>query len=390
MPDVADEPRDIGREVSELREQLIEQEHRGLRILTNFFIEKRKWPRGDPRHAAAWKALLYRVWFSPGTIAAAGGAVGAVSAMLLFGQYQEMREQNKRFAEQTLALQGQVELQRNQFVLQRRTELITILYDGNDGEGSISDPPSEHKIPRANARTRSEALIEFIGLEQDRLRKINAEIVADTDIVRIDLRGALLSEISAPKLDLPDARLDYSDLKRANLDGSNLSRSIFAEADLSRAYLNGAILANADFDGAILIRAKLEGAQLSGANLSLADLDGANLIDANLNGAIVDSAHLGGGAKLDDANLSDSYLAGSDFSGARLKRAILDRASLVDADLSYADLTGASLSGADLEHADLTRVRGLSCDRLKHALNWEHSFRDEECGAPIPAKDEEP
>lgn len=430
--------RDLERELDELREQLIEQEHRGFRILTNFFVEKRKWPKGDPRHDAAWKALLYRFLLSPGMIAVAGGTVGALSVgllawhgMILRDQYKEMAHQNEEFRNQTAAITEQNRQQAERFQLQRRTELIAILYEGIDGEDTIEGPTYNHRIPKANARTRSEALAEFHQLERTRLNEFIGPIERPTLFSppqpRPDLTGALLSDVKAR-----GAMFAGTDFSSANLSGVDFSVANLADANFSAANLAGAGLSWADLTGADLGDANLSAADLGSASLSHATLDSANLSDArlldsnlsdailnwaNLSGADLAIANLGGvqlmhanltRADLKDANLAFATLSEADLSFAQLRNAnltgtYLDAADLTGANLTGANLTGANLAGtnlnaADLAHADLTDadlyradLRGasnLSCEQLALALNLDTAFRDEEhaCGSPMSTR----
>ena len=107
---------------------------------------------------------------------------------------------------------------------------------------------------------------------------------AESELERVDLRGAELT-----KLDLPDGCFAY-----ANLDGAN-----FAEANLADATLSETTLRNTDLSGANLREADLTGALLDGAILRGADqsktegtpkLPGRSLI-APRNGP-TDSSHL--------------------------------------------------------------------------------------------------
>lgn len=96
---------------------------------------------------------------------------------------------------------------------------------------------------------------------------------AESELERVDLRGAELT-----KLDLPDGCFAY-----ANLDGAN-----FAEANLANATLSETTLRNTDLSGANLREADLTGALLDGAILRGADLSKAKLQDAQVAGAIAD------------------------------------------------------------------------------------------------------
>jgi uncharacterized protein YjbI with pentapeptide repeats len=140
-----------------------------------------------------------------------------------------------------------------------------------------------------------------------------------------DLRGAIFTLASLPRVDFYGADLQGASLKSAQLQGTSL-------------------------DAAQLQGASLEAAQLQGASLQLAQLQGALLDSAQLQGASLDSAQLQG------ASLYSAQLQGANLSGARLQGASLDRAHLEGALLNGAQLQGVSFSGAFLKATDLSNA----------------------------------
>ena len=187
-----------------------------------------------------------------------------------------------------------------------------------------------------------------------------------TDKTRIDMQTAMTVlgrrevKTSEPQLNLVQVYLPKVNLNHAYLQGANLNGADLRGADLQGAYLNGA---------------DLKSAYLNGANLQRTDLNNADLQRAYLNGA----------------NLQNVYLSGADLQYAHLIGAILQRAMLYDSNLQCtylngADLQGAFLKGTDLRDTDLAGAKGLCCEQLKEAKNWQLAHRDEElaCGADIP------
>lgn len=150
-------------------------------------------------------------------------------------------------------------------------------------------------------------------------------------------------------------RLEGKDLRKVDLRNFNL-----VNANLARSNLQGIDLNGADLTEANLVRADLASANLAFASLNFADLRGAVLSNANLEGATLEGARM----------------EGTFLNGANLQRAILRKANL----------KGARLDGADLTRAHLNGAKGLRCEQLRSAKNWEQSFRDEKfaCDAPIP------
>ena len=58
----------------EIEARLIEQDHRPWHVVSTFLRARREWEDGDPRRDAAVKAIVWRLFFSPLAIGAAGGA----------------------------------------------------------------------------------------------------------------------------------------------------------------------------------------------------------------------------------------------------------------------------------------------------------------------------
>lgn len=205
-----------------------------------------------------------------------------------------------------------------------------------------------------------------------------AKLPAPQEVRRkLNLRYADLSDRVLEGRDLQGA-----DMRKAKLMESDLSPREFEDegresipTNLSGANLSSADLTDANLRWASLTDANLFSADLIAANLFSADLTDANLPRATLTGATLSRANLTG-ANLVFADLTDANLL-----GATLTDATLYRATLIGADLRYATLSGAGLNGADLR-----RAKGLNCEQLTKAGNWEMTYRDPElaCGADIP------
>ena len=134
-----------------------------------------------------------------------------------------------------------------------------------------------------------------------------------------------------------------------------------------------------------LFRVYLPSIDLVEAKLQSAILIGAVFQKSSLNGAKFQGALLMN-AKLQGASLSFAELQGANLKGAELQSADLSRAELQCARLTGANLQGARLKGTDLRDADLEEAKGLNCEQLKKAKNWQAAYRDTElsCDAEIP------
>ena len=123
----------------------------------------------------------------------------------------------------------------------------------------------------------------------------------------------------------------------------------------------------------IMNESELSGSNMSGLNLSDLSINRSNLTRANLS----------------QANLNNTRIEYSILKNTNLTSADLRSASLTGSDLGESDLRGALLEGAILKNTrmtgcDLRGVKGLTCEQLKEAIDWENTIRDEDiaCGSP--------
>ena len=152
-------------------------------------------------------------------------------------------------------------------------------------------------------------------------------------------------------------------------------------------------------EGKPLRRLYLYNAQLQGLTLPPeANLNGVQLVRADLQDSVMPEVKMSG-AWLSAAHLVGSCLKGADLSGAVVGAATLNEVLWGAANLEGADLRGANLdgkneywAGVELRGADLRGAKGLSCEKLQRALNWQEAFRVEalSCDAEIPRREEPP
>ena len=146
--------------MQELETTMVEQEHRPVQLVMNFWKRKERWPEGDGRRYASVRAFFWRIFFSPGTVALVGGGLGLLSLGVLAYQTKLMREQNVQFT-------NQIAFQEESFKSARKTDLINLLNSGN-------------------RNTKQSAFIEFYGdstyynhttiILDDTLRVVNADL----------------------------------------------------------------------------------------------------------------------------------------------------------------------------------------------------------------------
>ncbi|QDT44641.1 Secreted effector protein pipB2 [Gimesia alba] len=236
---------------------------------------------------------------------------------LMNNQNRLISDQNQYFRDQNDKIQKQLDDQSDEDKRANRNRLIAILYEEYDVtnyETKFAEPPLQNKlltdsgyktigrsgIPKANLRSRQEAVIEFIRLELEAKREL-------------DLSYALLQGLDLSRSRLQKAGLELS-LCNANLSGAHLVDAKFVGTQLENTNLRKAIMYKARLDGAILVNADLTEADLSGAYLNYANFTKASLIGATLRYAVLGSStyHLADleGADLSGANMYDANLNG--------------------------------------------------------------------------------
>ena len=211
----------------------------------------------------------------------------------------------------------------------------------------------------------SGSVLERVDLRQVIFKNANLNAIK---IVKVDLRGADLSNSS-----LIDANLAFSNFSEANLFQANLLR-----VNLFQAKLSSAILQKTELMKANLSEADLSSANLKGANLVLTNLRKANLVKANLNES-----------NLSAANLSDAILEGADLSATDLRSAELHLTNFTNANLSSTNLTaakliliefaGTNLNSANFRNAIVENIGSIEAANFTNALNLDPNVRKYFC-----------
>jgi len=227
---------------------------------------------------------------------------------------------------------------------------------------------------------------------QARYRKYNIYVRNFVSVAGIAATGILALQpefiLAMRKLELTNA-----DLRGRNLDGVNLFGAVMNGVRLENAHLKNAVLSKASLIGSTLSETRLISAQLTEAKITDSCLKNTKFseIDEPCTGSSPK-----GCAKLTSVDFSDSDIRGihfnhHDLSDSKFVSAFImvtefSHAVLKNAKLQNAFLWSVNLVGADIERADFRGVKGLDCDILKKAKNWEAAFRDDllACGGEIP------
>jgi uncharacterized protein YjbI with pentapeptide repeats len=299
---------------TELESSLMQQEHRLLPILHNFFVRRIEFEQDDPRRAAAAHALLWRISVALAPAAAVGsaGITAILGVCLAWRANSLISEQNVTMAKQVVQVEHQNAL------LEEQTALLK----------------TQNSLTEANRRSslgfELSAILQEIGEKATELdggptidsrltlsRTLQGRIVALSRVLKpyryLDDSGKLIPNPLSP---------ERGQLLLA-LVSANVELDKFAsELDMSLADLRGATLNLADLRQLNLRRADFTDASLILADLRGADLSGARFVNANLSNADLTEYYAALSAKADFFRQRVTTLMhGADFKGALLYHA---------------------------------------------------------------------
>lgn len=255
-----------------LEARLYAQEHRVIKLYSNWKYTKKKYGLKDIRYKSAKSAIIvnYLIKF----ILLSGVSAGFISLLISAYQIVEMREQN-------VLIQKQLVQNENNNYYERLTKLITILYSEKVSKESTI---YTENIPLYHSRIRQEALVEYINMRRKKISYNFGQLSKDknlSNIVKeakyefgIDLAKALLQSVVVyqgdfKKSDLSNANFEDADLFASNFEGSTLSGANFKNANLSSANFKKIYAFNCiNFSGANLLNSQWPSdAMFPGANI---------------------------------------------------------------------------------------------------------------------------
>ena len=244
----------------------IRQEHRWWAVIRNLLVNRKQFPKGDPRRRATSIAAL-ALFLSP-----AGAAAGGVTAVSIAAVYLAWKA-NELLQGQNALLQAQndrIELQNEQIALQSH------LLEGDRRSGLAFEVTSilDKIYKEVNRASSDESKVEVSPV-------LIGRIVAVSRALRpyryMDEDGKLMSRPLSPERGQLLISLFTSgiSMEQVYLGGASFSRADLREYDFA-----GADLACIDLAGSDLRQANLSGVDLRGADLSGADLRQAKLSQA--------------------------------------------------------------------------------------------------------------
>ncbi len=106
-------------QLDRIEKELIEQEHRPIKLISNYIDRKEKWPDDESKQRSAKKAIVWRFFFSPAVIAFTGGSLAFLTLGALVWQNYIMKEQNEFLRRQLAA--GDIAKYENIFLSETET-----------------------------------------------------------------------------------------------------------------------------------------------------------------------------------------------------------------------------------------------------------------------------
>ncbi|HZF31819.1 MAG TPA: pentapeptide repeat-containing protein [Gammaproteobacteria bacterium] len=264
---------DVEARLVKLEARLIEQDHRFIPVVTAFLSSRRLLSAADPRREAAFRALLWSLFYSPATVAIGGSMVALITLGVLIWQNLLVREQNDY-------LRRQIDQQQVQIEAQQRIDNQTVR---NTAIEQIFGPQFA-----SNPRVRAEAVRSLITVERARISQGSNTLPTEwVNLHEADLTDAWLESADLRKTSFRKSVLERSNLSAARLEEASIRHTNARKADFLGTDLQNANIAFSDLNGAQLTNAKLRGAafltcDLTNADLSKADLAGATLYRTQL------------------------------------------------------------------------------------------------------------
>ncbi|MEM9884368.1 MAG: pentapeptide repeat-containing protein [Bacteroidota bacterium] len=355
----------IEERLKELEANLIEQEHRPLKLLSNYLNRKRQWGGdvNDVRRIAASRALIWRLFSSPtSVIIGAGSLVTLFTIYFLWQQNKLIQQQNDIVARQT----EQLDIQSKLMESSRRSAQVFIM-----GE-VLSDISEELTDNNNSARVLSDPLISRI-IVLSRAMKPYYYFERDSliDIALSPERAQLLIALAHMKIDSTSKNKIFFG---ANFTYSDLKNSYFLDADIRGARLKGSNLVSSSFH-----RSNMRGVHFDSVQMKFARMS-----DNDINTAVFDRIHADSSGFI-NSKIEGSIFIKSSFRGADFRNADLflssfysmdfRNANFTDADLRYTEFEKGDLSGAKLSGCDLSYVRSLDSVKVQR-FDWLEYIRD--------------
>jgi uncharacterized protein YjbI with pentapeptide repeats len=292
--------------------QLLEQEHRPIQLILNF-LGRNKYSENDPRRKAVTRAILWRFFFSPTTLAVASSGLLAIATIYFLSQ------QNKILESQTTLVEQQVE------ILESQNNMI------------------DQQIHIAEATRRSSQMIILDGI----LRDVNLELIDGEKEISNNLTARIISFSHSIK---PYKFFNYQTNSISKLLSPERSQLLYSisYADSSSSYISNQLLEKANF----------EYSDLDGLDLMRKKLNNVKLRYASLKETLLHKA------ELQKADLRNTYMISAGFPDAIMTGVDLRDAHLEDVNLDYTTLTKANFENTTFRNLDFSKIKSLDSAKV--------------------------
>ncbi len=274
-----------------LEAKLLEQEHRPITLIWNYFYKRKKYPKDDPRRKAVAKAIIWRFFFSPNTVAFTLTTLISFLTVFFINRQNNLIENQNHLIEATRRSSQMIIL--DGVLKDINKELAnkdTLSKNLQARIQSLSHTTKPYKLLDYNTNKlspllspeRSQLLYSLVssGIKNDFL----AALFKKTNFNYADLNG----------LNLINRHLKNSKIRYSSLDSTLLHNSIISKADIRNGIIKSTgmpyVIAHyTDFRDTLF-----DDVNLNSADLSFADLRGTTFLNLNIgNLKTMDSARVG-------------------------------------------------------------------------------------------------
>ena len=239
---------DLEEKVNDLEVKLIAQEHRIIPAIKNLF-ESLVYPKKDPRKVAALNAFLWRVLFSPKTVAVAGGLLGLASLVFLGWQNLIIKDQNGLIETQNDRLLQQIQNQQKQIDQSNSFNHLNTLIKSL----TILNDSTQSSIMRSVAFSQ---VVEYVNYKYpptpDSLNPTRNSVSVRAIMFKKLTENAYCSNLSCTDLDLRQTAYP-GNIKSNGFTGSIFQKCNFSNCILDYADINNASFYSCNFDSTRLV-----------------------------------------------------------------------------------------------------------------------------------------
>ncbi|AXT63091.1 hypothetical protein D1816_22995 [Aquimarina sp. AD10] len=179
---------ELQKRITDLEKELIEQEHRPIRIVSNY-LKRRQYTKDDPRRLATTKAIIWRLLFSPAILATTtGGGLTLATIIFMMIQTELLSDQNSLIKDQNKFFQNQI--LNSDIQVQRE-----IMYNNEEkySKNQVIEALLSYIKLKRRINPNDRIIISSLNLRNAKIRYSKLENI---DFIDTDFRGSIFSEVS--------------------------------------------------------------------------------------------------------------------------------------------------------------------------------------------------